>query len=125
MSYIIIKHIHLTSIVISLLLFTFRGFLMCRDSEALSKKWLRISPHIVDTVLLISAAMLAWKIQQYPFIDSWLTAKILALVAYIALGSIALKSKRSKKIKVTAFALSLIVVSYILMVATHHNPWPF
>lgn len=92
------------------------------DSAALKKKWVRILPPVIDTILLGSAIILAIETQQYPFSEHWLTAKILALIIYIALGMIALSYGRTKKIRITAWLASLLCFGYIVSVAITRNP---
>ena len=82
----------------------------------------RILPHVVDTLLLGSAIALALRIAQYPFVHSWLTAKVLALLAYIVLGSIALKYGRSRRVQALSYGLALGVFLYIVAVAIARNP---
>jgi len=116
-SYIAVKHIHLTCAALSISLFLLRGVLMLRHSATLQQRWLKITPHIVDTLLLASAlTMVAWS-AQYPFVQSWLTAKVLALLAYIVLGMIALKRGKTASIRLMAFIAALLVFSYIVAVA--------
>ena len=57
----------------------------------LQQRWVKIVPHVVDTLLLVSALTLVFGSDQYPFEQPLLTAKVLALIVYIALGTIALK----------------------------------
>lgn len=123
--YPFIKHLHLTAIVLSLSLFLLRGVWMLIDSPRLNERWVRVVPHIVDTVLLTSAITLAVLIHQYPFVHGWLTAKVLALVLYIVLGTIALKRGRTKGGRAVAFAAALLAFAYIVWTALRHNPWPF
>jgi len=75
-----------------------------------------------DTVLLITATILAVSIQQYPFVHSWLTAKIIALIIYILLGMLALKYAKEMKNKVLFFILALLTFSYIVSVALTRSP---
>ena len=98
-------------------LFLLRGIWMLRESSLLAQRWVRIVPHVVDTLLLASAlTMVIWS-EQYPFVQSWLTAKVLALIAYIGLGAIALKYGKRKSVRVCALALALIIFLYIASVA--------
>lgn len=116
-SYIAVKHIHVTCAALSISLFLLRGVLMLRHSAALQQRWLKITPHIVDTLLLASAlTMVAWS-AQYPFVQSWLTAKVLALLAYIVLGMIALKRGKTASIRLMAFIAALLIFTYIVAVA--------
>jgi len=102
--------------------FAARGLLMLCDSPQLQARFVRIAPHAVDTVLLASGLALAWLSGQYPFAQGWLTAKVLALAAYIILGSVALKRGRSKPVRAAAFALAIAAVLYIVTVALSRNP---
>ncbi len=122
MEYAALKAIHVTSAVLSVTGFAARGMLMLCDSPLLHARFVRIAPHVVDTALLASALWLAWLTAQYPFVQSWLTAKVFALLAYIVLGSIALSRGRTKGIRLVAFALALCTALYILSVALLRTP---
>jgi uncharacterized membrane protein SirB2 len=117
-----VKIVHMTSVVISLGGFTVRGFWSTRDSFQLQKKWVKIAPHINDTILLLSGITLAVQIGQYPFIDAWLTAKMLALLVYILLGMVVLRSVISKPVKTLALLSAIAVFVYIVLVAKTRNP---
>jgi uncharacterized membrane protein SirB2 len=117
MSYLAIKHVHITFAVLSIILFFIRGLWMLADSSLSQRRWVKVVPHMVDTVLLISAlTMVVWSVQ-YPFVQNWLTAKVVALIAYILLGMIALKRGKTKTIRTGAFILALLVFGYIMKVA--------
>ena len=119
-----IKLIHMSTALVSISLFLLRGIWVYRNSTMMNKKWVRIVPHVNDTVLLITAIILSLSIQQYPFTDSWLTAKFIALIIYIVLGMFALKRAKNNKNKVIFFFLSLIVFAYIVSVAlTRSASW--
>lgn len=125
MSFMLLKHIHTSCAAISFVLFFLRGIWNFNDSPIMRQHWVKIVPHIVDTLLLASALGLVITIQQYPFTDAWLTAKFFGLVMYILLGSIALKHGRSKSIRISAWLAALAVFAYIVLVAVKHNPLPF
>ncbi|HEY8609043.1 MAG TPA: SirB2 family protein [Noviherbaspirillum sp.] len=117
MSYLALKHIHMSFAVLSGLLFLTRGMLMLGGSALLQKRLLRIAPHVIDTLLLASALVLVVLGNQYPFVQDWLTAKVLALVGYIAFGAIALRQGRPKPVRAFAFVTALLLFAYILKVA--------
>lgn len=117
MSYLTVKHLHMTSAALSGMLFLLRGFWMMRESPMLRRRWVKVLPHVVDTVLLGSAVTLAVWSSQYPFAQGWLTAKVLALAVYIALGSVALKRGRTRRVRIAAFAAAAAVFLYIVRVA--------
>ena len=123
--YALIKHLHLVTVVITLALFLLRGVWMMMDSPRLQARWARIVPHINDTLLLASGIALAVLMQQYPLVHGWLTAKLFALIAYIVLGTLALKRGKTKAQRVTAWIAALLVFGYMLAVARAHDPFPF
>lgn len=125
MSYMLLKHIHVSCAVISFALFFLRGIWSFKGSPIMRQGWIKIVPHVVDTLLLVSALALAFTIQQYPFVDAWLTAKFFGLLLYIGLGSVALKYGKSKAIRISAWLAALAVFAYIVLVAKQHNPLPF
>ena len=57
--YLAVKYVHVISVVLSLTGFFLRGILMMRDSPLLAARWIRVVPHINDTVLLLAALSLA------------------------------------------------------------------
>ena len=122
MDYATLKVVHVSSAVLSIAGFAARGALMLAGSPLLGARFVRIAPHVVDTVLLGSAVMLAWWSAQYPFAQAWLTAKVLALFAYIVLGTVALKRGPSKGLRGTAFVLALCTALYIVSVALSRDP---
>lgn len=120
-----IKSIHLLTVSFSILLFILRYIWMILESPLLQKKWVKILPHIIDTLLLVSAIILAIQISQYPFVDGWLTAKVIALLLYIVLGTIALKRGKTKALRVFAGLLAIVTFAYILTVAISKNTLGF
>ena len=125
MTYFAVKYFHISCALLSGGLFLQRGFWMLRESAMLQRRWVRILPHAVDSLLLISAlTMVIWS-EQYPFVQGWLTAKILALVVYIALGTIALKCGRTRPVRVLAFIAALMVFMYIGSVAMTKQAFVF
>jgi uncharacterized membrane protein SirB2 len=125
MDYLSLKHLHMGFAGLSGGFFLLRGAWMLADSPLLHKRWVRTLPHIVDTILLSSAVVLAVWSSQYPFIQGWLTAKVLALLAYIVLGTIALKRGSTKAIRSVSYVAALLVFMYIVGVATSKNPMFF
>ena len=122
--YFELKALHVAAVATSIGLFVLRAALRIADSRWLQRPVLRIAPHIVDSVLLASAVLLTLILHQYPFVDGWLTAKLLALVAYVVLGSIAIRRGRTPLVRGVALLGALVSVSYIVATALHHDPDP-
>ncbi|MDM3871970.1 SirB2 family protein [Porticoccus sp. W117] len=120
MSYLHIKHAHITFAIISISFFLIRAWWASKQSSLLQNRWVKTLPHINDTLLLGCAIYLAATIQQYPFVHHWLTAKVIGLLAYIGFGTVAIK--RGKLWAAVAAALCF---AYIFTVARSHSAWPF
>lgn len=117
-----LKTSHMALAALSLGLFVARGGWMLAGSPRLQARWVRIVPHVVDTLFLATGIALAVRIGQYPFVEPWLTAKMLGLVAYIVLGSVALKAGRTRAIRATAFVAALALFAYLVGVARSRHP---
>jgi uncharacterized membrane protein SirB2 len=124
-AYLAVRTLHVACAVLSIAGFAARGILMLADWPLLKTRFVRVAPHVVDTVLLGSAVWLAWFLGQVPFVHGWITAKVLALLAYIVLGSIALKRGRTKAVRIAAFAAALATVGYIVAVALTRDATPW
>ncbi|GGQ17961.1 SirB2 family protein [Shewanella litoralis] len=98
-----VKHSHMLLVALSVTFFIVRFVLHLRQSPIMEKKFVKVAPHVIDTFLLLSGFTLCFMIKQYPFVDPWMTEKIICVVAYIALGIMALKSNRNKLFKFFAF----------------------
>jgi uncharacterized membrane protein SirB2 len=120
--YLTLRGVHIGCAVLTITLFVLRGGLMLADSPWQRTAVLRYLPQAVDTVLLTTALMLTTVIHQYPFSTGWLTAKVVLLVAYVVLGSIALRRGRTKRIRVAAFIAALTTVGFLVTVARAHHP---
>jgi len=94
---------------------------MMTDNAMLQRPLVRILPHLIDTFLLASAVCLTLILNQFPFIDAWLTAKFFALILYIILGTIALKRGRTRFIRIGALVASICVFILIVAVALSHG----
>jgi uncharacterized membrane protein SirB2 len=112
-----LKAIHITFAALSFTGFFIRGIWMLRDSKLLTQRWVKIAPQAVDTVLLVSAIVLAVQLRFSPMEQPWLMAKIIALLAYIGVGLVALRFGRSKSIRTFAWLLGMVIFAYIVSVA--------
>lgn len=125
MAYSLLKQLHLGTIALTLALFILRGAWMMVESPRLQARWVRIVPHINDSLLLASGISLAVLTRQYPLVNGWLTAKFFALILYIVLGTIALKRGRTHGQRIAAWIAALLVFVYMVAVAVTRDPLPF
>lgn len=124
MNYGLLKDIHVTCVVLSGAGFLLRVGLMLRSSPLLAHRLVRTLPHLIDSVLLGSALTMAWMSGQYPFVQPWLTAKFFGLLAYILLGSIALKRGRTPAARRWAAAGAVAAFAYIVLAAMTRQAFP-
>jgi uncharacterized membrane protein SirB2 len=124
MSFVLLKYIHITCATLTISLYCLRGIWMMRESTLFNHRWSRRIPPIIDSTLLLTGIYMTTQIQQYPFTDNWLTAKILALLAYIIIGIVGFRA-RTKKMRTTAWLIAIMIFVYIALVARTHNPLPF
>ncbi len=121
----LVKFIHVSTVILSYMLFWTRGLWMIQDPVRLQRRWVRTVPHVIDTLLLASGITLAVLIHQYPLVDGWLTAKLVGLIAYIGLGLVALRLGRRRGTRIAAWIAAQGVFFYIVAVAVSRNPLPF
>jgi uncharacterized membrane protein SirB2 len=123
--YAALKAVHVGSVATSLALFVVRGIWMLIAPGYLALRWVRVVPHVVDTMLLGSAIALAVMIGGNPGARGWLSAKVIGLLVYIALGSVALKYGRTRGVRAAAFVGALATFAYVVSVAVTKSPAGF
>ena len=113
-----VKTVHLICVVLTLVLFLLRARWALRGSGMLQKPWVRIAPHVIDTVLLLSGVLMAWSLYgAYFYTQAWLMAKLLAVLLYIVFGSLAIKRARTRTLKIFSLVLSCFIFLYIVTLA--------
>jgi len=119
--YLQIKFVHILCVALSGALFATRGLLRLADSRIANHAALRWSSYAIDTTLLTAALMLLGIVHQYPFVNGWLTAKVLLLVVYVVLGSFALRRAHSRRSAAVWFVSALVVFAAIVGAAVMHD----
>jgi uncharacterized membrane protein SirB2 len=123
--YLEIRAVHIGSVIASGLIFLMRA----TARNLFDASWpmalpLRILVYTVDTILLTAALMLMTIVRQYPFVDAWLTTKVVLLVAYIVVGWWAFRAER-KPVRIACSVAALAIFAFIFTVARAHNPLGF
>jgi uncharacterized membrane protein SirB2 len=122
MTYLVLKTIHVLAATATISGFLLRGYWMLTESEKLQRRVTRIVPHVVDTILLVSGVATLWLLQLNPFTQTWLVAKFSGLIAYILLGTIAIKRGKTLQIRLIALVGAVSVFAYIAGVAITKSP---
>lgn len=121
MWYTLFKSTHVICALVSYLLFVSRGIWIFRHPGRERPAWVRVVPHVVDSLLLASAVGLVLLTRQYPGNLPWLDVKIACLLLYIALGMAAFRFLRGRA-RIAAWLLAQAVFGYIVLVALTRNP---
>ncbi|MGP7734399.1 SirB2 family protein [Oceanimonas smirnovii] len=123
MSYLALKHAHMMFAIISIVLFMLRAWLAVPSPARINNKLLKILPHINDTLLLIFGIWLAVSLKFNPLENSpWLAAKIIGLVLYIIVGTIAIKRGKTRGQRLMAALASIAIFAYIYGAAVTKSP---
>lgn len=118
--------LHLTSVALTISLFTLRYWWRWSNNPRFQARWVRVLPHIVDSVLLLSGVELIALTGYLPFTvkGAWLTEKLFGVIIYIVLGFIALgrHRPRGQQVGFIAFMLGLVVLYIIIKLAATKVP---
>ena len=125
MDYALLKTIHQSAVVISFAGFFVRGVGMLNDATWLRHRSVKTLPHVVDTILIVSAVWLAWILRLTPANAPWIGAKIIGLLVYIAVGMVAFRFGRTKGVRASAWIGAMLVFGYIVSVAIAKDPRGF
>jgi uncharacterized membrane protein SirB2 len=122
---LIIKIIHVSCGTLSITGFLGRSILKFSNPQRLQQRWLKITPHLIDSILLASGIVLVMQTRQYPFVVGWVTTKLLVLVLYIGFGLVTLRFARTPKQLALGFVGACLSFSYIIAVAVTQQVWLF
>ncbi|WP_426689610.1 SirB2 family protein [Rhodanobacter ginsengiterrae] len=118
-----IKWVHIACVLASGSLFALRGLLVqlghAGAAQALPLRWLS---YAIDTTLLTAALMLVSILPGAMFANGWLTTKLVLLVVYVVLATLALKRARTPRARRIFFIAALVTYLYMLGVARMHHP---
>jgi uncharacterized membrane protein SirB2 len=116
-----LKHAHITFVVLSYVLFVFRGWLAVSGTYRPGKVT-SIFVHGVDTLLLLLGVSLAVLLQLSPMVTPWLLVKILALVGYILIAAVWMRRGKTRRTRLVGWIIAQVVFLYIVFVAITKNP---
>jgi uncharacterized membrane protein SirB2 len=122
LDYPMLKALHVAAVALSGTFFAVRGVWMLCDSASLQKRWVRIAPHVIDSVLLAAAIGLLLRLQLNPLVTPWLFAKLVALAGYIISGSFALRYGRNRSTRTIALLVALSLFGYMVGAALTRDP---
>jgi len=122
MTYYWIRQLHIATVVFNICFFSLRFYWMLYHPPLVQRRWVRRLSQFNDTMLLTAGIAMAVMSRQYPFDAPWLTAKLLVLILYILLGTMALRLGRSRRERIVYGLLALLSAGYIVSVALSRTP---
>ena len=117
-----VRAVHIGVVLASGALFALRGAGALSGAHWPLAGTVRYLSYGIDTTLLSAGLMLVAMLPAAMFANHWLTAKLLLLVLYVALGSFALKRGRTARVRASCFAAALLVYACMLSIARAHHP---
>ncbi len=117
-----IRLAHISFALMSGGLFLLRGLLLLAGSPYAGHVVLRWLAYAIDCALLTAALMLITMLRQYPFAHDWLTVKLLLVLVYVALGTLALSQVPASRVQKQRYFAALLAFLYMLGVARVHHP---
>ena len=117
-----IRLFHVSCVSLSGGLFLSRGLLRIGAAPLANPRALRIASYVIDTALLSAGLLLTLILHQYPFIDAWLTVKVVLLLVYIGFGLVALKRVQTRGVRIVAYLGAMATYAFIIGIAVTHHP---
>lgn len=125
LDYAAVKVVHQSAVALSLTGFLLRGAASLSGAAWVGSRAARTLPHVIDTVLLVSALMLVWLLKLAPGDAPWLIAKVVGLIVYIGLGIVALRPGRALTVRAAAWVAALVSAGWMVSVAITKSPMGF
>ena len=119
--YVSIRQVHIGAVMASGALMLLRG----TAHNLCGAIWVKARPvrylsYTIDTLLLTAALMLMTIVGQYPFVDNWLTMKVMLVLLYIVLGYTALRG-RNAQVRWASLGGAALVYGFIISIARAHD----
>ena len=114
--------LHITLVTLSVSLFGARGVGVLAGHAWPMRPWACGLAPVIDSLLLLAGGTLWWLLQLNLAQNHWLLAKLLLLIAYIVLGTLALRRAPSRAAKAMCLLAALAVVGFMASVAVQRHP---
>lgn len=114
--------LHVALVTLSITLFALRGLGVLVGQDWPMARWVRGLAPVIDSLLLLAGGTLWWLLQLNPTQNHWLLAKLVLLIVYIVLGTLALKRAPTRGAKTLCLVAALACVGFMVSVAVTHHP---
>ena len=116
--YITLRQLHVGFVTASGSLFALRAFAALAGARPA-----RVASWVVDTGLLGAGGLLWATLQINPLVQTWLGTKLLLLLVYIGLGTMALRRARTPTARLGWTLAALACFGWIVGTAIAHHPY--
>lgn len=120
-----VRELHQALAALTISGFVLRAWWMLRSSPLLQHRITRIAPHVIDTLFLATGIALILQLNLQVLQNHWLLAKFAGLILYVALGAVALRYGRNRRIRLAAFLAALLAFAYVVNTAVSKSPIPW
>ncbi len=117
-----LRPLHITLVTLSVSLFALRGLGVLAGQAWPMAGWARGLAPVIDSLLLLAGGTLWWLLQLNPTQNHWLLAKLVLLIVYIVLGTLALKRAPTRGAKALCYVAALAVVGFMASIAMARHP---
>jgi uncharacterized membrane protein SirB2 len=121
MNYVLLKYVHIFCVAASFALFFVRGLWTLQTYPPAPEAWVRMLPHAVDGLLLVSAIGMIVTATQFDW-STWLQVKLVLVVVFVVMGVLVFRSSTRRPVKAIAWLLGLLLFLFITTVALLHQP---
>lgn len=120
--YVALRQLHVGLVAASGALFALRAIAHLAGAAWPLRRPARVASWLVDTGLLAAGALLWTALQLHPLQQTWLGAKLLLLLVYIALGTMALRRAHTTAARLGWTVAALACFGFMVTVALAHHP---
>lgn len=121
-AYPLLLKTHVSLVAISATLFALRGLGVLRGQAWPMQAVGRRLSVAIDSALLLAGASLWWLLQLNPLHTPWLGVKLILLLVYIGLGSMALKRARTPRSRALYLLAALLCLAFMASIALARHP---
>ncbi|PQA50815.1 SirB2 family protein [Amnimonas aquatica] len=113
-TYLMFKHPHMLAAALFVLLFLLRGWLLFTQAPALQARLLRILPHVLATVLLLTGLGMVHALGIFPV---WAGVKLATLVLVMVCSAMTFQRAAGRRAQLAWFLAGLAGLVFIVAVA--------
>lgn len=120
-----LAHTHMLMAMLTIAVFVLQGILALAAPAVLRHKAMRIIPHVIYTLLLVTALALLVVYGWNPLAFGWIIMKIILLVVFIGLGIIAFRPSFPAATRVACWVVALGALLWAYSSALTRSAFPF